>query len=412
MPETFLVYQRAVDVRPLEDGLFALFNDEASDSRRYYELVNLRLSPVAPTSGNASLFARAGALALYRTTASSGGDSVAPIKHDTADADLPSQVTCTTNPDSVTTSGNPLKRMADAPTYFFGAGGSSLSSRQFSGGLATWKHDAFATLGDFGASVNVEAIILREGEGVAVTQTEYGTPHSMIVAMIVTNTATGATYTFRSVDVATDATINGALVSLFNASGSGVVLAVRLSFIPLDGETHAGTNATFAPAINLRLARIFGLDTSADAATIIKPDSSVATPSSMRAVVGPFRSRLEGSWQWDWPYTHGATISVLQQQNAGVFRRNPAMKVFGAIGQSLNGIQLDGLADIDIFTAEPGSGIIVRPGEGVGLLAGTAGNLSNSTFINYNIEATILHYPPPSAPAGGNTYSRSRVVNR
>jgi hypothetical protein len=54
----------------------------------------------------------------------------------------------------------------------------------------------------------------------------------------------------------------------------------------------------------------------------------------------------------------------------------------------------------------------VRPGEGLGLLAGTAGLLSNSTFINYNIEATILHYPPPAAPAGGNTYSRSRVVNR
>jgi hypothetical protein len=88
------------------------------------------------------------------------------------------------------------------------------------------------------------------------------------------------------------------------------------------------------------------------------------------------------------------------------------MKVFGAIGQSLNGIQLNGLADIDIFAAEPGNGIIVRPGEGVGLLAGTAGLLSNSTFINYNLEATILHYPPPSAPAGGKTYSRSRVVNR
>jgi hypothetical protein len=188
---------------------------------------------------------------------------------------------------------------------------------------------------------------------------------------------------------------------------------VRVAFIPLDGETNATTSLSLTvPAINLRLARIFGLDTSADAANIIKPDTTVSTPASMRAVVGPFRSRLEGSWQWDWPYTHGATISILQQQNAGVFRRNPAMKVFGAIGQSLNGIQLDGLADIDIFAAEPGSGIIVRPGEGVGLLAGTAGLLSNSTFINYNIEATILHYPPPSAPAGGNTYSRSRVVNR
>ena len=411
MPETFLVYQRAVDVRPLEDGLFAIFNDETSDLRRYFELVNLRLSPVAPMANTTAGVGRAGALALFRTTASSGGDAVSPIKHNTASASLPSQVTCTTNPDSVTTTGVALKRMADAPNYFLNLANSNLSSRQFGGGLASWRHDSFATLGDFGASVSCEPIVLREGEGVAVTQTEYGVPHSMIVAMIVTNTATGATYLYRSSDVATDAIIGGALASLFNASGSGVVLAVRVAWIPLDGETNA-SNLAAMPAINLRLARIQGLDTAAAATTPIKADTSNSIPSALRTVVGPFRSRLEGSWQWDWPYTHGATISILQQQNAGVFRRNPAMKAFGAVGFSLNGIQLDGLGDINIFSAEPGSGIIVRPGEGLGLLAGTAGLLSNSTFINYNIEATILHYPPPAAPAGGNTYSRSRVVNR
>ena len=399
MAETFYVYQRAVDVRPLEDGLFAIFNDETTDNRRYFELVNLRLSPVAPTSSNGVASGRSGALALFRTTASSGGDAFSAIKHNTASASLPSQVTCTTNPDSVTTTGVALKRIADAPTYFTALGGSSLSSRAFGGGFASWRHDNFATLGEFGASTNCEAIILREGQGVAVTQSEYGTPHSMIVAMTVTNVSTGATYTFRSSDVATNALINGPLVSLFNATGSGVVLAVRTTFIPLDGETNPSQSATTFPQ-NLRLARIQGLDTAAGAATLFSADSSVSAPAALRAVVGTFRSRLEGSWQWDWPYTHGATISVAQQQNAGVFRRNPAMKVFGAIGQSLNGIQLDGLADIDLFAAEPGSGIIVRPGEGVGLLAGTAGLLNGSTFVAYNIEATILHYPP----AGSGTF--------
>ena len=68
MPETFLVYQRAVDVRPLEDGLFAIFNDETSDLRRYFELVNLRLSPVAPMANNTAGIGRAGALALFRAT--------------------------------------------------------------------------------------------------------------------------------------------------------------------------------------------------------------------------------------------------------------------------------------------------------------------------------------------------------
>jgi hypothetical protein len=73
-----------------------------------------------------------------------------------------------------------------------------------------------------------------------------------------------------------------------------------------------------------------------------------------------------------------------------------------------------------LFSAEPGSGIIIKPGDGLGLVAGTFVNIAGtqavgntSTFINYDIEAVLLHYPPPSAPpATGNTYSKSRVVNK
>lgn len=76
-----------------------------------------------------------------------------------------------------------------------------------------------------------------------------------------------------------------------------------------------------------------------------------------------------------------------------------------------------------VFQAEPGSGLVLMPGDGLALVAGreavstggigigqAAGN--TSTFINFDIEAVLLHYPPPATPSGGNTYSKSRVVNK
>ena len=51
MPETFYIYQRAVDVRPLEDGLFAIFNDETSDDRRYFARLERALDGLALDHG-------------------------------------------------------------------------------------------------------------------------------------------------------------------------------------------------------------------------------------------------------------------------------------------------------------------------------------------------------------------------
>jgi hypothetical protein len=75
--------------------------------------------------------------------------------------------------------------------------------------------------------------------------------------------------------------------------------------------------------------------------------------------------------------------------------------------------------DCLMLDAAPGSGIVVTPGQGLALVGGRFQELSQeplrgaaSTFHNYDIEATILYYPPPAAPSGGNTYSKSRVVNK
>jgi 3-hydroxyisobutyrate dehydrogenase-like beta-hydroxyacid dehydrogenase len=68
-----------------------------------------------------------------------------------------------------------------------------------------------------------------------------------------------------------------------------------------------------------------------------------------------------------------------------------------------------GTIDDDLmFSAKAGEGIIIKPGTGLGLVAGrdvasggTQAVGNTSTFINFDIEAVILHYPPP---AGSGTF--------
>ena len=419
MPETLYIKLDAVDVRPLEDGLLAFFNTESSDDRRYFELVSLRVSPAAPTSNNTAGVGRSGMMSIRRISALSGGDAASVIKMDTGDASLPSQVSVVSDPDSVTL-GDVFRRIADAPAYSFSIANSQFSSRTYGGSMLTHQKSHMADIWRGGESSDVEPIILREGEGLAIVQDSYGTQHSMQTAAVITDTATGATYICRSTDLSTDRRLNEANFAIFNGTGSGVVLAVRLWVLPMDGE------AVMTPP--LRLCRIAGLAMGGDMVTPLRPDTSKSAPSALSIKSGPFQPVIEGEWQADYYSTHGqafaGTAAALAAWNkaqidAGTFSRATSTQNFRAIGEVPGGIRVGTLKDDMLFDAQPGKGILIKPGDGLALVAGrdvasggTQAVGSNSTFINFDIEATILHYPPPAAPAGGNTYSRSRVVNR
>lgn len=419
MPETLYIKLDAVDVRPLEDGLLAFFNTESSDDRRYFELVSLRVSPSAPTSNNTAGVGRSGMMSIRRISALSGGDSASVIKMDTGDASLPSQVSVVSDPDSVTL-GNVFRRIADAPAYSLSVSNSQFSSRTYGGSMMTHQKSHMADIWRGGESADVEPIILREGEGLAIVQDSYGTQHSMQTAAVVTNTATGATYICRSTDLSTDRRLNEANFAIFNGTGSGVVLAVRLWVLPMDGE------AVMIPP--LRLCRIAGLAMGGDMVTPLRPDTSKSAPSALSIKSGPFQPVIAGQWQADYYTTHGLTYGGTAallgawnkaQIDSNTFSRATMTRNFRAIGEVPGGIRVGTLKDDMLFDALPGSGILIKPGDGLALVAGrdvisggTQAVGSNSTFINFDIEAVLLHYPPPSAPAGGNTYSRSRVVNR
>jgi hypothetical protein len=241
----------------------------------------------------------------------------------------------------------------------------------------------------------------------------------MQTAAVVTNISTGATYICRSTDLSTDLRLDEAVLAIFNGSGSGVVLAVRLWVLPEDGE------AVMTPG--LRLCRIAGLALGGDTVTPIRPDTSKSVPTALQVVRGSFQPVIAGEWQADYYSTHGTAYgssnALLQSWNktqidAGTLTRSTRAQDFRAIGE-VPGMRTGTMDDDLLFSAEPGKGIIIKPGTGLGLVAGrdvavggTQATGNTSTFINFDIEAVILHYPPPAAPSGGNTYSKSRVVNK
>lgn len=403
MPETYYVRINAADVRPLEDAFLAIENT-AVDARAYFEVVSLRVSPAAPTSAGpagAQIANRSGLLSIYRVSAVTGGDSITPIQMDTADASLPAQVSVVNNPNTVTIS-DLFRRINDCPNFSTQVA-TMLGSRTYGGSMVTHQKAHFADVWRGGESVDVEPIILRAGEGIALVQEQFGLPHSMIVAAVVTNTATGASYVCRSTDVGTDRTIGGALFAIMNGSGSGVTLAVKLMFLPMDGE------ATLTPP--LRLCRMDGLALTGDAVTPISSDTSKTAPSSLKVSSGPMQIRLPGEWQSDYYTTHGnafvgagAGVAAWLRYNldAAVFTRKTYTNLFPDVGiGSAIGMQSSTMHDALMFEADSGYGIIVKPGQGLALVSGrtsVTGEFpllgASSTFHNYDIEATILYYPP------------------
>jgi hypothetical protein len=408
MPETLYLKMDAVDVRPLEDGLFAIFNNEAADPRRYFELVSLRVSPSAPVSNNTAGVGRSGMLSIKRITALTGGDQLTPVKLDTGATALPAQVLIRNDPDSVTAT-DIFRRIADAPAYSNTIANTQLSSRTYGGSMMTHQKAHLADIWRGGESIDVEPIILREGQGIGIFQDTYGSQHSMQTAAVITNTATNATYICRSTDLSTDRRLDEATFAIFNGSGSGVVLAVKLWVLPMDGD------AVLTPA--LRLCRVSGIGQGGDTVTPIRPDTSKTIPSALEIKSGPLQPVISGEWQADYYTTHGlayggtgATISLWNkaQIDAGTLTRTLMTNIFPAIGETKIGMQSSSLDNDLIFDAKPGDGIIIKPGSGLALVSGTAvatggtqATNSSSTFVNFDIEATLLHYPPP---AGSGTF--------
>lgn len=399
MAQTLRALFERVDVLPMADGLAAVFNAETADARRYFEVIRVAVRPPSGQAGQSAGFGLAAKMGLYRTTASSGGTAIVPVKRDTGSANLPAGVTCTYFPDSVTVSGAPLRTIADAPSLTIAAANSWLGARVYGGSFYPYQRGNAGDLVRLSGDANVQRIVLREGEGLAVVLDAAGQPRAGQINLTVRNESSGATYQFRSRDIGTPRTVGQAVVSLFNGTGSGVVLGVSASEFPNDGEANMP---------GMRLALIEGLS-GGDDVTPVAHSTGAAAPAALVCRASDFVAALAGSGAGvahDWNSTHGQTFSVYYQQRAGAVRYASGMPSMLAPGLS-PGI-MPGDEQYLLFAARAGSGIVLRPGMGLALLAGRSGALETSTFLYLDVEMTVLHYPPPSAgtfPAVGDVES-------
>lgn len=377
--KTFVFRTNSVDPAPLEDGLAALIN-EHPDPSVYLEIKRIRLLPV---SGQTAL---AGGLTVSSISAISGGDDVSYAKHDTDSADLPATVLIRSIPDSVTETGV-YRRAADVPllqsTLALGC-----VTRLQSGSISSARTQ-YQDLVRFPISSDVERIVLREGEGVALIQGAFSVPHAGAIGVCVRETTSGACYVIRSRDIRSRGARGLAQFALLNGTGSGVVLEVYSIEYPEEGE---------ATIPGVRIARIEGIRGGVEApGSILKLDTAADIPSTIRAVEGPFRATLAGEntggAQIDWHTRHGIDgISVAQQQNLGVFRRLTSPVT--STDQSSAFVWEVGRSLVWSTNETYVEGIRLRSGQGIAILAGRAGTIDNSTFNCYQVEITFNYHPP------------------
>lgn len=403
MAETFRALFQRVDIRPLTDGLAAVFNGEASDDRRYFEVTRIVVRMPGGFGGLSGVSALAAKIGLYRTTETTGGMAIAAVKRDTDSSDLPAAVTCTEFPTSVTTTGAALRSLADAPSLLFSGTNQWPCARVYGGSYYAYQRGNSADLirqGGDGTGA-IEYVILREGEGIALRLDGYGWPRAGQINITVRDMSSGATYQFRSRDIGYPYLVGQPILSLFNGAGSGVVLGVFASEYPNDGEANFPT---------FRIARIDGVS-GGTAVTPWASDTNNSVPAALQCWAGDMETRLAGSTlgvPYDWQYTHGALMSVAVQQRGGTIRGITGLDPRHNVGLT-PGLQI-GQEENVIYSARAGDGIVLRPNEGLALLTGRGGALETSTFAYVDVAMQILHYPPP-ASGGGNTYSRARVVN-
>jgi len=332
-----------------------------------------------------------GTFDLTRITAHTGtGDAIEAESLDSSNVALPSQVVCARRPATITTTGTPLEVRKGNPF----ANDTRVLGGVFALPALSWivrRWDA--------TTPELQRITLREGQGIAVTLNDVtGYVWRLMVVVTVRVVSTGACYVYQ-VPV-TPMVLP--MLSILNGSGSGVVLEVvnvsfreigtdvmpQIAVEPIDG---IGDGDTLTPV---------ALDSTADiGAVIVRHNCKI---------------RMRGS-------KYGALISIPHQDwiNPGVFGVGPGLSNLTGNAGRFN-------------PAKPYANefdTVLREGEGIAVTyknAGSLGRMSHRITFTvdgpvYPLEADVelgIQYGPNGtdytgtlSAGGGNTYSRSRVVN-
>lgn len=415
---TFTATFRGVDIGPSRDGFAAVFNRTDNVDGKVVRVHQVRT--VQPSGSNADVtnaLGNQGRIGLYRITAYSGGTEKTFSAYDTSSGSLPSQVKLVVFPTSVTTSDH-LRSFGDAFSFTI-TQAIPLQAMLRSPGVLDVQDGPSKDMPSTeqiwwsGGTSDLEGIVCREGEGVALVRRDYGQPQAFHWTIRIKDNSTGDCYC-RTIASAGSTLIDGASFAFFNGSGSGATYTVYAIGFPDFGESNIP---------RVRVAKITGYDyVSGDTpatGSIAVHDTDTDT-TGVEVPAGPFIAKTWGKDHGiDLDYlNYQTTIPIAAQQRAGTYRQvlqsdpwyslthSPILRFENAdmvYGYSNASGHATGHFDDDYIS--------LNPGEGLALLGGGGGLVETSEMAYYDIEFICEIVEPDAVVGGGNTYSRARVVN-
>ena len=379
------------------DGMAALFND-STEPTKIVHICEIRtmIRPINPDVGAA--LGCQGIISLDRISAVSGGDEVAPFKHDTAAADLPAQVKLYENPDSVTVTST-IRRFGDCISSMTVTKAISFQAMMRAPGVCDANdhsgrtcegHNIWHADGD----TDTEPLVLNPGEGFCLTRREFGLPQAFHFGVVVRVVGTSRTYKYRDGDTGSALLKGMASIAFINGAGSGVTLQVMIVSLPDLGEENIPS---------YRIVRVSGYpqepEHQGEAGTIIAHDTA-NTMTELRATRGPMRL-LPASAVNGVPVNYHSYVAlplpVLDQQRLDCFRRfsgaGPYIKETGTVTLSVDALSR---SEYEIWPGDRrGTGTItdhgehmltLNPGQGIAVIGGGAGQIETSEQAYLDIE--------------------------
>jgi hypothetical protein len=374
------------------DGMAAVFNN--SIKGKTVHITEIRTVPRAINPDTTNPLGNQGIASLDRISAASGGTELAPYKHDTSSADLPSQVKLLENPDSVTVAST-LRRFGDCISSYTITKSISFQAMLRAPGIC----DVNDHSGRTGESHNIwhvdgdsdtEPLVLREGEGFAIVRREFGLPQALHFGVTIRNASTGATYKWSDEDVGSALEKGMASIALINGTGSGVVLQVMIVSFPDLGEENIPS---------YRIVRVAGsvdVQWPGHAETVVAHDTAndLSEVSARRGPMTLLPASAANGMQVDYHNYQNTPITTVMQQRADTFRRwlgaGPYITETGAV--TLNADMLS-RAEYEVWPGDRrGAGgnsdteIILNPGQGIAVIGGGAGQIETSEQAYLDIE--------------------------
>jgi hypothetical protein len=375
------------------DGMAAVFN--SSTAGKTVHITEIRTVPRAINPDVTNALGNQGIVSLDRISAASGGAEIAPEKHDTASADLPSQVKFLENPDSVTVTST-LRRFGDCISSYTIAKQISFQAMLRAPGIC----DVNDHTGRTGESHNVwhvdgdsdtEPLVLREGEGFALVLREFGLPQAMHLGVTIRNLSTGATYKWSDGDFGTAFEKGMASIALINGTGSGVVLQVMIVSLPDLGEENIPS---------YRIVRVAGgsadVNWPGHTETVIAHDTanSLAEVVARRGPMTLLPASAANGLQIDYHNYQNTPITTVMQQRADCFRRwlgaGPYITETGTVTLAADALSR---SEYEIWPGDrrgvsgtQGGEIILNSGQGVAVIGGGFGQIETSEQAYLDIE--------------------------